>query len=139
MRINVAIRQLPHGEGLDLPSYQIALAAALDLLASLPEKAPVTIEPGYYALIPTGIVVELPEGFEAQIPPRSGLAAKHGVTVLNAPGTIDADYRGEVGVLLINHGEARFTVWRGERIAQMIITPVAHADITLVPMEELAS
>jgi len=94
--IRIEIRRLPHGEGLALPAYQSALAAGLDLLAAVPEDAPVMLAPGKYALIPTGLTIGLPEGYEAQIRPRSGLAAKHGVTVLNAPGTVDADYRGEV-------------------------------------------
>jgi len=130
--IKIEIRRLPHGEGLALPAYQSALAAGLDLLAAVPEDAPVMLAPGKYALIPTGLTIGLPEGYEAQIRPRSGLAAKHGVTVLNAPGTVDADYRGEVGVLLINHGEAPFLVRRGERIAQMVIAAVVRAKATLV-------
>jgi dUTP pyrophosphatase len=123
-------------EGLDLPAYHSPFAAGLDLVAAVPEEAPVTLAPGRYAIIPTGIVIALPEGYEAQIRPRSGLAARHGVTVLNAPGTIDADYRGEVGVLLINHGDERFTVRRGERIAQMVIAAVVRGDAIFVPMEE---
>ena len=130
--IKVEILQLPHGAGLPLPAYQTAHAAGLDLLAAVAEDAPVVLEPGRYAMVPTGLSIALPEGFEAQIRPRSGLAAKHGVTVLNAPGTIDADYRGEVAVLLVNHGSAPFTVRRSERIAQMIIAPVAQAELVLV-------
>ena len=121
---------MPHGEGLALPAYQSALAAGLDLLAAVPEDAPVILDPGKFALIPTGLTIALPEGYEAQIRPRSGLAAKHGVTVLNAPGTVDADYRGEIGVLLINHGDTPFAVRRGERIAQMVIANVVRADLT---------
>ena len=120
----VEIRQLPHGEGLALPAYQSAHAAGLDLLAAVPEDAPVVLAPGKYALIPTGLTIALPPGYEAQVRPRSGLAAKHGITVLNSPGTIDADYRGEIGVLLINHGDAPFPIRRGERIAQMVIAAV---------------
>ena len=134
--IKIEIRRLPHGEGLALPAYQSALAAGLDLLAAVPEDAPVMLAPGKYALIPTGLTIGLPEGYEAQIRPRSGLAAKHGVTVLNAPGTVDADYRGEVCVILINHGSAPFTIARGERIAQMVIAQVANAE--LVPVVSLA-
>ena len=119
--IKVDIRQLPHGEGLALPAYQSAHAAGLDLLAAVPEDAPLMLAPGKYALVPTGLTIALPPGYEAQVRPRSGLAAKHGVTVLNSPGTVDADYRGEIGVLLINHGDAPFTIRRGERIAQMVI------------------
>jgi dUTP pyrophosphatase len=127
--ITVDVRRLPHGEGLALPSYQTAHAAGLDLLAAVPDDAPLVLPPGRHALIPTGLCVALPSGYEAQIRPRSGLAAKHGITVLNAPGTVDADYRGEVAVLLINHGDAPFTIRRGERIAQMVIAPVARAEL----------
>src|ERR1700710_198941 len=133
--INVDIQQLPHGEGLALPAYQSAHAAGLDLLAAVPEDAPLVLAPGRHALVPTGLTVALPPGYEAQVRPRSGLAAKHGVTVLNAPGTIDADYRGEIGVLLINHGEAPFPIRRGERIAQMVIAAVVRAE--LVPADAL--
>jgi dUTP pyrophosphatase len=115
-----------------LPGYQSALAAGLDLFAAVPENAPIILAPGKYALIPTGLAIALPEGHEAQIRPRSGLAAKHGVTVLNAPGTVDADYRGEIGVLLINHGEVPFAVRRGERIAQMVIAAVVRANLSPV-------
>jgi dUTP pyrophosphatase len=135
--VKVEILQLPHGAGLPLPAYQTAHAAGLDLLAAVAEDAPVVLEPGRYAMVPTGLSIALPEGFEAQVRPRSGLAAKHGVTVLNAPGTIDADYRGEVAVLLINHGSAPFTIRRSERIAQLIIAPVAQAE--LVPVDVLSS
>lgn len=127
--ITIDVRQLPHGEGLTLPAYQTEHAAGLDLLAAVPDHAPFILAPGKRALIPTGLTIALPPGYEAQIRPRSGLAAKHGVTVLNAPGTVDADYRGEIGVLLINHGEAPFTIRRGERIAQMVIAPVARAEL----------
>ena len=127
--IKVEVQQLPHGKGLALPAYQSAHAAGLDLLAAVPEDAPMMIAPGKHALVPTGLIIALPQGFEAQVRPRSGLAAKHGVTVLNAPGTVDADYRGEVGVLLINHGDAPFTIRRGERIAQMVIAPVTRAEL----------
>jgi dUTP pyrophosphatase len=127
--LQVDIRQLPHGEGLALPAYQSALAAGLDLLAAVPEDAPVVLAPGKYALIPTGLTIALPAGFEAQLRPRSGLAARHGVTVLNTPGTVDADYRGEIHVLLINHADVPFAVRRGERIAQMVIAPVVRAEL----------
>jgi len=132
LSIDIEIRQLPHGAGLALPNYQSALAAGLDLFAAVPENAPIILAPGKYALIPTGLAIALPEGHEAQIRPRSGLAAKHGVTVLNAPGTVDADYRGEIGVLLINHGEVPFAVRRGERIAQMVIAAVVRANLSPV-------
>ena len=130
--VKVDIRQLPHGEGLPLPAYQSADAAGLDLLAAVPEEAPLILSPGKYAKVPTGLTIALPSGYEAQVRPRSGLAAKHGVTVLNSPGTVDADYRGEVSVLLINHGDAPFPIRRGERIAQMVIAPVAQAQLVAV-------
>ncbi|MEZ5819475.1 MAG: dUTP diphosphatase [Xanthobacteraceae bacterium] len=130
--VKVEIRQLPHGEGLALPAYQSADAAGLDLLAAVAEDAPLVLLPGKHALVPTALAIALPPGFEAQVRPRSGLAAKHGVTVLNSPGTIDADYRGEIGVILINHGEAPFTIRRGERIAQMVIAPVVQAQLVSV-------
>jgi dUTP pyrophosphatase len=129
--IKIDIRQLPHGEGLALPAYQSAHAAGLDLLAAVPEAAPLVLGPGQRALVPTGLTIALPPGHEAQVRPRSGLAAKHGVTVLNAPGTVDADYRGEIGVLLINHGDAPFAIHRGERIAQMVIAAVVRAELAL--------
>jgi dUTP pyrophosphatase len=135
--IKIDVRQLPHGEGLALPTYQSALAAGLDLLAAVPEATPVILAPGKYALIPTGLTIALPPGYEAQVRPRSGLAARHGVTVLNAPGTVDADYRGEIGVLLINHGDAPFPVRRGERIAQMVIAPITRAE--LLPATSLSA
>jgi dUTP pyrophosphatase len=121
----IEICRLPHGAGLSLPAYATAGSAGLDLSAAV--TGDVTIAPGDRALIPTGLSIGLPAGFEAQVRPRSGLALKHGVTVLNAPGTIDADYRGEVGVILINHGREPFTVQRGERVAQMVIAPVVRA------------
>jgi len=133
--LRVAIRRLEHGAGLALPAYESGLAAGMDLAAALPEGAPEILTPGARALIPCGFALELPEGYEAQIRPRSGLAFKHGVTVLNAPGTIDADYRGEVKVLLINLGQEPFQVERGMRIAQLVIQPVSHA--TLVEVDEL--
>ena len=133
--VKIDLRQLPHGEGLALPAYQSAHAAGLDLLAAVPEAEPVVLLPGARALVPTGLSIALPPGYEAQVRPRSGLAAKHGVTVLNAPGTIDADYRGEIGVLLINHGDVAFSIRRGERIAQMVVAAVVRAE--LVPVDAL--
>ncbi|MBI3438076.1 MAG: dUTP diphosphatase [Proteobacteria bacterium] len=118
---------LPHFEGLALPSYETAHAAGMDLRAAVPEDEPLTLAPGARVLAPTGITMALPEGYEAQVRPRSGLAAKHGVTCLNTPGTIDADYRGEVKVILVNLGQEPFTIKRGERIAQMVIAPVTQA------------
>ena len=129
-RVKVDIRQLPHGEGLALPAYQSADAAGLDLLAAVPAESPLILSPGKYAVVPTGLTIALPSGHEAQVRPRSGLAAKHGVTVLNAPGTIDADYRGEISVILINHGETPFVIRRGERIAQLVIAPVVQGELT---------
>jgi dUTP pyrophosphatase len=119
--IDVQLFRLPHSDGLPLPAYQSALAAGLDLLAAVPADAPITLAPGCRALIPTGIALALPQGIEGQVRPRSGLALRHGVTVLNSPGTIDADYRGEIQVLLVNLGHDSFTVERGARIAQLII------------------
>ena len=129
--VKVEIRQLPHAEGLALPAYQSADAAGLDLLAAVADNAPLVLAPGKHATVPTGLIIALPPGFEAQVRPRSGLAARHGVTVLNAPGTVDADYRGEVAVLLINHGDAPFMIRRGERIAQMVIAPVVRAELAV--------
>ena len=134
--VKVDIRQLPHGEGLALPAYQSADAAGLDLLAAVPAETPLVLSPGKYAMVPTALTIALPSGYEAQVRPRSGLAAKHGVTVLNSPGTIDADYRGEIKVILINHGAAPFVIKRGERIAQMVIAPVVQA--ALVPVATLS-
>lgn len=130
--VTIEVLQLPHGHDLPLPAYQTAHAAGLDLVAAVPDDAPVTLAPGQRALIPTALAIALPPGFEAQVRPRSGLAVKHGITVLNSPGTIDADYRGEISVPLINHGDAPFIVRRGERIAQMIVAPVVHAILTKV-------
>ncbi|MEA2831665.1 MAG: dUTP pyrophosphatase [Bradyrhizobium sp.] len=135
--VKVDIQQLPHAEGLALPAYQSPQAAGLDLLAAVPEGAPVILLPGQRALVPTGLTIALPPGYEAQVRPRSGLAAKHGVTVLNAPGTIDADYRGEIGVLMINHGDAPFQLHRGERIAQMVVASVVRVE--LVPAATLSA
>ncbi|MET0538174.1 MAG: dUTP diphosphatase [Xanthobacteraceae bacterium] len=119
-KVDVRVLRLPHGSGLPLPDYQTELAAGFDLLAAVPPDAPVQIPPGERAIIPTGIALALPAGVEGQVRPRSGLAARHGVTVLNAPGTIDADFRGEVQVILVNLGAETFVVDRGARIAQMI-------------------
>jgi dUTP pyrophosphatase len=134
--VKIEVLQLPNGEGLALPAYQSALAAGLDLLAAVAEDAPITLAPGKYVLVPTGLAIALPPGYEAQVRPRSGLAARHGVTVLNAPGTVDADYRGEIAVPLINHSDVPFTIRRGERIAQMVIASVVQA--ALVPVTTLS-
>ena len=132
--LDVRIMRLPHGHDLPLPSYQSALAAGLDLLAAVPAATPMTIAPGARALVPTGIAIALPAGFEGQVRPRSGLAVKHGLSVLNAPGTIDADYRGEVQVLLVNLGPESVSIARGMRVAQLVIAPVIH-----VQLREVAS
>lgn len=128
--IRLPVRVLPHGAGLPLPAYQTAGAAGMDLLAAV--EAPVTLAPGARALVPTGLALALPEGHEGQVRPRSGLAARHGVTVLNAPGTVDADYRGEVKVILVNHGDEPFVVSRGDRIAQLVVAAVTRAEPVLV-------
>lgn len=130
MPVTLELKRLEHGRDLPLPAYQSLLAAGLDLLAAVDGK--ITLAPGARALVPTGLAMALPAGFEAQVRPRSGLAAKHGVTVLNTPGTIDADYRGEVKVILINLGDDPFEISRGDRIAQMVIAPVLQADIVEV-------
>ncbi|MFB2553108.1 dUTP diphosphatase [Ensifer soli] len=124
--------RLAHGAGLPLPRYETEGAAGMDLAAALPAGEPMTLAPGNRTLVPTGFVFEVPAGFEMQIRPRSGLAFKYGITCLNTPGTIDSDYRGEVKVLLINHGAVDFVIERGMRIAQAVIAPVARADIAEV-------
>jgi dUTP pyrophosphatase len=123
----VPIVRLPHGEGLPLPAYETAQAAGMDLRAAVPDDEPLTLRPGSRFPVPTGLAFALPPGFEGQVRPRSGLAFKHGVTCLNTPGTVDADYRGEVKVILINLGEEDFVIRRGERIAQLVIAPVVQA------------
>lgn len=122
----VPIQRLPHAEGLELPSYATPYSAGMDLRAAVPEDDPLVLEPGRWAMVPTGLVLALPPGYEGQVRPRSGLAARHGVTVLNSPGTIDADYRGEVKVLLINLGPEPFVIRRGERIAQLVVAQHAR-------------
>lgn len=121
--------RLPHSEGLELPSYETVDAAGMDLRAAVPEKDPIKLKPGKRILVPTGLIMEIPKGHEGQIRPRSGLAYKNGITCLNTPGTIDADYRGEVMVLLINHGDKSFLIERGMRIAQMVIAPIQQVEI----------
>jgi dUTP pyrophosphatase len=132
----VGLVRLPHGEGLQLPAYETPGSAGMDIRAAVPEGQPISIRPGKRALIPTGFIFEIPQGFEIQVRPRSGLALKNGVTCLNTPGTIDSDYRGEVQVLLINHGDERFVVERGMRIAQLVVAPVVQA---VVEERELAT
>lgn len=131
--ITIHVAPLPHFEGLALPAYETAQSAGMDLRAAVPADAPLVLAPGQRALVPTGLAIALPGDYEAQIRPRSGLAFKHGITCLNTPGTVDADYRGEVKVLLINLGDAPFTIERGERIAQMVFAPVTQAAWEIVP------
>lgn len=128
--ISLNIIRMPHAEGLEPPSYETSDAAGMDLRAAVPENEPLILKVGKRLLVPTGLVMEIPKGHEGQIRPRSGLAYKNGITCLNTPGTIDADYRGEVMVLLINHGEKTFKIERGMRIAQMVIAPVMQVEIT---------
>jgi dUTP pyrophosphatase len=123
----VPITRLPHAEGLPLPTYETAQAAGMDLRAAVPDDEPLVLRPGSRFPVPTGLAFALPPGFEGQVRPRSGLAFKHGITCLNSPGTVDADYRGEVKVILINLGEEDFVIRRGERIAQLVIAPVVQA------------
>ena len=125
--VRVKIKRLPHGAGLPLPAYQSAGAAGLDLLAAVSDDAPVSLAPGQWAAIPTGIAIALPPGTEAQVRPRSGLAARDGISVLNSPGTVDSDYRGEIHVILVNFGRGSFLVERGLRIAQLVIAPILRA------------
>ena len=137
MSVDVRVKRLPHGKDLPLPTYQTASSAGLDLQAAIAPQTTLVIEPGSRELVPTGLAIELPEGFEAQIRPRSGLALKKGVTLVNTPGTIDADYRGEIGVIVINHGAEPFEIVRGDRIAQMIVAPVVQA--RLLEVDDLSS
>jgi dUTP pyrophosphatase len=130
--LRVKVVRLAHAKGLALPSYQSDGAAGMDLLAAVPQRQPLRLTPGKRALVPTGLVLELPPGFEAQVRPRSGLALRHGITVLNSPGTIDCDYRGEVMVLLANLGDAPFKIERGERIAQLVVQRVERAQLVEV-------
>ena len=131
----VRVERLPHAEGLPLPAYETPGSAGMDLRAAVADEAPVTLAPGARALIPTGLRIALEPGFEAQVRPRSGLALKHGIACLNSPGTIDSDYRGEVGVILINHGQEPFVIRRGERIAQMVIAQ--HEQARMFEVEAL--
>ncbi|RYD92824.1 MAG: dUTP diphosphatase [Sphingomonadales bacterium] len=132
MTVTIRVVPLPHFEGLALPAYETADAAGMDLRAAVEDAAPITLAPGHRAMIPTGLTIALPPLHEAQVRPRSGLAAKYGITCLNSPGTIDADYRGEVKVILINLGQEPFVIKRGERIAQMVIAPVTRAELNIV-------
>lgn len=132
--IVVPMLRLPHAQGLPEPRYETEGAAGIDLLAAISENSPILMEKFGRALVPTGISLQIPEGYEAQVRPRSGLALRHGVTVLNAPGTIDSDYRGEIQALLVNLGDAPFTVTRGMRIAQLVLAPVTRAALTEVSL-----
>lgn len=132
-QVHVAVVRLPHGADLPLPHYATPDSAGMDLLAAVTEE--IVIQPGERSIVPTGLAIALPRGYEGQLRPRSGLAFRHGVTVLNSPGTVDADYRGEVGVLLINHGAEPFTVSRGDRIAQLVVASVEQS--VWVPVESL--
>ena len=127
MTPTIPITRLPHGQGLPLPAYETEHAAGMDLRAAVPDDEPLTLRPGSRFAVPTGLAFALPQGFEGQVRPRSGLAFKNGITCLNTPGTVDADYRGEVKVILINHGPEAFTIRRGDRIAQLVIAPVVQA------------
>ena len=129
MSVDLRIVRLPHGADLPLPAYQSALAAGLDLVAAVTADAPIQIASGARALIPTGVAIALPAGYEAQVRPRSGLALRYGVTVLNSPGTIDADYRGEIQIILVNLGSEAFVINRGMRIAQLVIAPISHVKL----------
>ena len=129
--ISVPLKRLSHAEGLDLPTHETVMSAGMDLRAAVPADAPVTLDVGERALVPTGLQIALPQGFEGQVRPRSGLAMRHGVTVLNSPGTIDSDYRGECKVLLVNHGDEPFSIERGERIAQLVVAAHAHVEWTV--------
>ena len=131
-RVTIRVQRLPHAAGLPLPAYQSAHAAGLDLVAAVPETEPVELTPGARALIPTGFALELPHGHEAQVRPRSGLAIKHGITLLNSPGTVDSDYRGEIMIIMINHGAEPFIIRRGDRIAQLIVAPVSRVETVAV-------
>jgi len=131
----VRVERLPHAGDLPLPAYETGGSAGMDLRAAVAEDAPLTLAPGARALVPTGLKIALEPGYEAQVRPRSGLALKHGLTCLNSPGTIDSDYRGEVGVILINHGQEPFLIRRGERIAQMVIA--RHEQAAMVEVESL--
>jgi dUTP pyrophosphatase len=124
--VTVSVCPLPHFEGLNLPAYETAGSAGMDVRAAVPEDEPMVLAPGARAMVPTGLSVAIPEGYEIQVRPRSGLAAKHGLTCLNTPGTIDSDYRGEIKVILINLGAEPFTIARGERIAQLVLAPVTQ-------------
>jgi dUTP pyrophosphatase len=133
--LHVAVMCFPHAEGLDLPRYATEGAAGLDLMAALPENMPIILEKNARALVPTGLALHLPSGYEAQIRPRSGLALKHGITVLNSPGTVDSDFRGELQVLLVNLGSEPFRLERGQRIAQLVVAPVQQ--VVLVEVSHL--
>ena len=125
-KVNVSVCPLPHFEGLDLPAYETSGSAGMDVRAAVPADDPMVLMPGARAMVPTGLSLAIPEGYEIQVRPRSGLAAKHGLTCLNTPGTIDSDYRGEIKIILINLGQEAFTIQRGERVAQLVLAPVTQ-------------
>ena len=138
-KVIVSVRPLPHFEGLDLPAYETIGSAGMDVRAAVSQEEPILLQAGERAMIPTGLSVAIPQGYEIQVRPRSGLAAKHGLTCLNTPGTIDSDYRGEIKVILINHGQAPFPIRRGDRIAQLVVAPVSQAfarEVTALPASE---
>jgi dUTP pyrophosphatase len=139
MNVTIRLRLLPHAEGLPLPSYHSEQAAGLDLSAAIAANAKIVLEPGARELVPTGLCLQIPPGYEAQVRPRSGLALTFGVSVLNAPGTIDADYRGEIAVILVNHGKAPFEIRRGDRVAQLVVAPVARATLVEATVLEPSS
>lgn len=130
--VNIKLQSLPHFEGLDIPKYETIGAAGMDIRAANPADAPITLKPGQRILVPSGLKMEIPLGYEVQVRPRSGLAFKHGIALVNAPGTIDSDYRGEVSTLLINHGQEDFIINRGERVAQWVVAPVIQTSFTMV-------
>lgn len=130
--LRIECTQLPHGEGMPLPAYETSGAAGMDLMAATPQGEDIVLAPGERRLIPTGLSIAVPEGYEAQIRPRSGLALRHGISIVNAPGTVDSDYRGEVSILLINLGQAPFTIRRGERVGQMVISAFVQAEWQVV-------
>lgn len=130
--VSIELCPLPHFEGLAVPAYETDGAAGMDVRAAVPENEPIILSPGERTMVPTGLSMAIPLGYEVQIRPRSGLAAKHGLTCLNSPGTIDSDYRGEVKIILINHGPEAFTIQRGERIGQMVLAPVTRAAFAIV-------
>ena len=138
MSVQIGVRRLAHAEGLELPAYQTAGAAGLDLLAALPPNTKIVLEPGARDAIPTGLILAVPDGYEAQVRPRSGLALRFGVTVLNAPGTVDSDYRGEIQVILVNHGRDSYEIVRGARIAQIVFARIERVALVEAELDATA-